>query len=346
MLSCPKITVVMSAYNAAAYLDEAVSSILDQTFRDFEFIVINNGSTDDTSSILEKYRKLDNRLRVYYHEQNGWAPAANYGYRLARGQYIAMMDGDDFSYNHRLERQLEYIERSPRTGILGTWISRLKNGVLAEDWCSPTNSKTLKWKNFFGMCMAYSSVLMRREVMEKLNFHREDLLHAEDVDFFLRASAITEFGIVPEVLYRYRVWPGSETQRHLEVVREIHVRLLGAFIKEFLKTDPPMGAVTGLRQTRVGPLFEDLPQIRATVALIQDLYWQFEKENSLSPEERREISWDAAKRIASLALQASRFDTRGFMSLSMRALKLNYRLLNPSAIMKGLERRRSFNFAG
>jgi hypothetical protein len=113
-----------------------------------------------------------------------------------------------------------------------------------------------------------------------------------------------------------------------------------------LNVDPPVEAVAGLRQTRVGPLFEDLSQIRATVALIQDLYWQFEKENSLSPAERREISWDAAKRIASLALQASRFDTRSFMSLSMRALKLNYRLLNPSAIVKGLERRRSFNFAG
>jgi hypothetical protein len=121
---------------------------------------------------------------------------------------------------------------------------------------------------------------------------------------------------------------------------------LTAYIKEFLQTDPPIGAVTGLRQTRVGPLFADLSQIRATVALIQDLYWQFEKENALSPEERREISWDAAKRMASLALQATRFDKRGFMSLSMRALKLNYRLLNPSAIVKGLERRRSFNPAG
>jgi hypothetical protein len=194
--------------------------------------------------------------------------------------------------------------------------------------------------------MAIPAVLMRREVIEDLHFLREDLLHAEDVDFYLRAGAITEFGMVPEVLYRYRVWPGSETQRHRELVEEIHVGLLTAYIKEFLQADPPIGAVMGLRQTRVGPLFADLAQIRATVALIQDLYWQFEKENALSPEERREISWDAAKRMASLALQATRFDKRGFMSLSMRALKLNYRLLNPSAIVKGLERRRSFNPAG
>jgi len=327
-------------------LDEAVSSILDQTFRDFEFIVINNGSTDDTSSILEKYRKLDSRLRVYYHEQNGWAPAVNFVCRLARGQYIAMMDSDDFSLHRRLERQLAYMEKSPRTGIVGVWISKLRNGVTDEDWCPPTNAKMLKWHNFFGVCMAHPAVLIRREVMEKLDFYREDLFHAQDVDFFLRAGAITEFGVVPEVLYRYRVWPGSDTQRNLQNVRQTHVQLLASFIKEFLRTEPPHEAVAGLRRTRVGPPFENVAQIHLTVALIQELYWQFERKNSLTAEERREVSWDAAKRIASLALQASCFDTRSFMSLSMRALKLNYRLLNPSAIAKGLGRRRSFNFAG
>jgi glycosyltransferase involved in cell wall biosynthesis len=323
----------MPVYNVAAYLDEAICSILDQTFRDFEFIIINNGSTDNTSSILEKYRERDSRLRVYYHEQNGWAPAINYACRLARGQYIAMMDGDDFSYNNRFERQLEYLEGSPRIGILGTWVSKLKNGMAAENWCPPASSKTLKWHNFFGVCMHLAAVLMRREVMEKLHFCREDLLHAGDVDFFLRASAITEFGIVPEVLYRYRVRPGSDTQLHLQIVREIHVRLLASFIKEFLQMDPANEAVVGLRKTRVGPPFENLKQIHLTAALIEGLYRNFIKQNALSPEERREISWDAAKRIAFLALQASRFDTRAFMSLSMRALKLNYRLLNPSAII-------------
>lgn len=338
MPSTPKISVVMSAYNVAAYLDEAVRSILDQTFRDFEFIIINNGSTDDTGSILEKYRKLDSRLRVYYHEQEGWAPAMNYGCRLARGQYIAMMDGDDFSYKHRFERQLEYIERSPRIGIFGTWISKLRNGVAAENWCPPTSSKTLKWHNFFGVCMAHPSALVRREVMEKLDFYREDLLHAEDVDFFLRASAITEFGVVPEVLYRYRVWPGSNTQLHLQLVRDTNVRLLASFIKDFLNVDPPVEAVAGLRKTRVGPPPDSLRQIRLTAALVKRLYETFVNKNNLTAEEHREISWDAAKRVASLGLLASRFDRVKSISLLMQALKLDYRLLSPAAIMRGLDR--------
>ncbi len=337
----------MSAYNAAAYLDEAVTSILGQTFHDFEFVIINNGSIDDTGAILDGYQKLDSRIRVYYHEQEGLIPALNYACRLARARYVAFMDADDISLPRRLQLQLEYLEAYPEIGIVGAWVHKMnKDGSPRVAWCPSSSPKMLKWTHFFGMCCCCPSAMMRREILEQLDFFRSDLIHAQDVDLWLRASLITEFSCVQEILYKYRVWPGSITQFHLHAVRETHVRLLASFIKDFLNVDPPLEAVAGLRQTRVGPLFENLSQIRATVALIQDLYWQFAKENSLSPEESREISWDAAKRVASLALQAWRFDNRGFMSLSMRALKLNYRLLNPSAIMKGLERRWSFNCAG
>ena len=94
----PKVSVVMPAYNAALYLDEAVTSILNQTLRDFEFIVINDGSTDDTISILDKYERSDNRLRVYHQENQGMIAALNRGCRLARGKYIARMDADDVSF--------------------------------------------------------------------------------------------------------------------------------------------------------------------------------------------------------------------------------------------------------
>ncbi|MGH7767493.1 MAG: glycosyltransferase family 2 protein [Candidatus Binatia bacterium] len=346
MLSTPKISVVMSAYNAAAYLDEAVSSILHQTFRDFEFIIINNGSTDDTGAMLDKYRRQDSRIRVYYHEQQGLARALNAACGMARGQYIALMDADDVSLAHRLARQTAFMENHPQIGIVGTWISKLKNGSVTRNWCPSTSPKMLKWSLFFGICVSTPSIMMRRDIVSRLTCPlRSELLHAEDVDLWFRASKITEFGCVSEVLYQYRVWPGSSTQLHLQIVRETHVRLLASFIKDFLESDPSMEAVAGLRQTRIGTPFKNLGQIRSTAALIQKLHDRFLRENSMTFEERREISWDAAKRIGSLALQASRFAARDFLSLSMRAVKLDYRLIHPSAIMKGLERRRAFNFA-
>lgn len=347
MVSTPKISVVMSAYNAAAYLDEAVCSILDQTFRDFEFVIINNGSSDDTGSIVDKYYKLDGRIRVYYHEQHGLAPALNYGCRLARGQYIALMDADDISYPQRLEKQLEYIERHSEIGILGTWICKIdKSGAVTGIWRPPTNPKMLKWTHFFGVCVAGSAVLMRREIIEKLNFFRPDLLQSMDADLWLRASSITEFGNVPEILHKYRVWPGSTFQSHRQLAWETHIELLVPFIKNFLNLDPAIQAVAGLRQTRVGPPPHDLKQILLTAALIQKLHQNFLKKNHLTFKERREIAWDAAKKVASLALQAGRFRIPDFVSLFMRAVKLDYRILYPSSILRCLKRRRSFDFVG
>jgi hypothetical protein len=116
------------------------------------------------------------------------------------------------------------------------------------------------------------------------------------------------------------------------------VKLLTSFISEFLHADPAVEAVAGLRQWRVGPPLENLQQIRLTAALIEKLYQNFMKENHISSQERREISWDAAKKLGSLALQASRFGALSFMPLFMQALKTDYRLLYPSAIMRGLER--------
>lgn len=346
MVSCPKISVVMPAYNAAGYLEEAVSSILGQTFRDFEFIIIDDGSTDATPSILKRYAALDSRIQVYRQENQGMISALNRGCRLSRGEYIARMDADDISLPKRLERQLEYIERQTQIGIVGTWIYNMdQNGSVKRAWCPPTNPKVLQWTHFFGVCVSHSTVLMRREILENLDFYRPEAIHGEDVDLWLRASSITEFGNVPEILSKYRVWSASTHQIGLQMRSERHVQLLASHIKGLLNVEPAIEAVAGLRQTRVGPPPENLSQIRLTAALIQQLYETFVKKNNLTSEERREISWDAAKKVASLALQASRFDTQTSASLLMKALQLDYRLLHPSAMMKGLQRTLKHKFA-
>ncbi len=339
MISLPKISVVMPAFNAAEFLDEAVCSILNQTFRDFEFIIVDDGSTDDTARILQKYAKADSRVQVFPQANEGMISALNRGCRLARGRYIARMDADDISFPERLQKQLAYIEGHPQIGILGTWIYNIdQNGSLRGNWRPPTNSKMLKWTLFFGVCVAHPSVLMRRDVIAQLNFYRPDAVHGEDVDLWFRASSFTEFGNVPEVLLKYRVWTGSTHQRGLQVRSDRHVQLLASYIRDFLNVDPPIEAVAGLRQTRVGPRIENLGQIRLTADLIQDLYHNFIKENHISFHERREISWDAAKKLGSLALQALRFDTQTSVSLLIKALQLDYRLLHPSVVMTGLQR--------
>jgi len=346
MSSSPKISVVMPVYNAGPYLRDAMSSILDQTFRDFEFIIINDGSTDGGAFILNEYERKDIRIKVLHQDNQGMIAALNRGCRLARGQYIARMDADDISDTRRFERQLEYIEQHAEIGILGTGTCNIdKNGRMRTQGRWPTNPKMLKWTHFFGVCVAHPTVLMRREILERVNFYRPDATHGEDVDLWLRASKITEFGNVPEILFKYRIWNDSTSQADSKQRRPMHTELLSSFIKEFLAVEPNMEAVEGLRQTRLGIPPRNLHQILLTASLIRKLYRKFTKANSLTVSERREIASDAAKRLAFLSLHASRLDKVAFISLALQALYLDYRLLSPSSVAKGWERSRQFSNA-
>jgi glycosyltransferase involved in cell wall biosynthesis len=338
----PAVSVVMPAFNAATFLDEAVQSILDQTFRDFEFIIVDDGSTDDTARILQKYTYADDRVKVYRQENQGMIAALNRGCRMAQGQFIARMDADDISLPHRLERQLEFLKGHPEIGIVGTRASKIdEEGSIIGEWHLPSNPKVLKWTLFFRVCVIHPTVLMRREILAKSNFYRSEAIYADDWDLWLRASAIAEFGNTPEILFKYRVWSKSTSKHLSQECWEAPLKLLAPFISNFLNESTSIEAVVGLRGTKLA----SLGQIHLTAALLEKLYYRFAAEHSLSSEELNEISRDAAKKLGCLALQASRFSGRESLSLLIRAVRLDYRLLSPSAILKGLERRRSWNFA-
>jgi glycosyltransferase involved in cell wall biosynthesis len=339
----PEVSIVMPTHNASATLDEAVCSILDQTWQDFEFIIVDDGSSDDTLHKLERYARLDSRVKLYRQRKEGMIAALNRGCRQARADYIARMDADDISLPRRIERQREFLERHPEIGIVGTWASRMdEKGSIIGEWCPSPNPQVLKWGHFFGCCVIHPSVLMRRQILEVLEFYKVDAVHAEDRDLWLRASAITEFSNIPEILLKYRVWHKSTSKRLRQEYVDNAIKLGVFFISDFLKDNTSIEAVAGLRGTTLA----NLGQIRLTAALLERIYHAFVAENSLSSQDRKEISWDAAKKMGSLALQASRFSGLEFLLLLARALQLNYRILSVSAILKALERRRAWDPAG
>jgi glycosyltransferase involved in cell wall biosynthesis len=336
------VSVVMPTYNAESTADEAVCSILSQTWKNLEFIIVDDGSTDNTVSILERYEKLDGRISVHCQVKEGLVAALNWGCRRARGKYIARMDADDISLPCRIERQVEFLNGHPEIGILGTWVSRMnENGLITGESRPSTNAQVLKWQHFFGICVIHPTVMIRRELLEKLEFYRPEVLYAEDMDLWLRASTITKFGNVPEVLFKYRVWRNSISKRLRQEYLDKAIELGAAFISEFLKEEISNDAAGGLQRL---PL-STMEQVEHTATVLERLYHTFVAQNSLSSEEIKEVSLDAAKRMGRLALQASRFSRLKSLFLLKRALQLNYRLLSPSAILTGLERHRSMNFA-
>src|SRR6266446_9100847 len=133
MNSPPTVSVVMSVYNGQRFLSEAIQSILRQSFSDFEFVIVDDGSTDKSSGILAEYMRLDGRIRVHRHTNKGRAISLNIGIELSKGRYIARMDADDVALPNRLKEQVDFMELHPEVGLLSGSYERIRsNGRLLD----------------------------------------------------------------------------------------------------------------------------------------------------------------------------------------------------------------------
>ncbi len=197
------ISVVLPAFNAEKYIAEAVRSILDQTLTNFELIVINDGSTDNTLAILEELRDKDARVIVISRENRGLVESLNEGIDLARGKWIARMDADDIALPHRFERQLEWLERTG-ADISGSWVQRFGSSDKRVVRL-PQTDDAIKMAMLFCSPFAHPAVIMRTSLVKRLGYDKR-WEKAEDYDLWERAAeAGWKMANVPEVLLSYRV---------------------------------------------------------------------------------------------------------------------------------------------
>jgi len=213
--SMPKVTVLMSVYNGEAYLDESISSILDQTFKDFEFLIINDGSTDKSLRIINKYAQQDKRLKVISHGNKGLVTALNEGVQLARGKYIARMDADDISLPTRLEKQFAFLEANSNCSILATRVIVIDEyGIQQGDWeedVDNVSSEAILRYLPTSSCLAHPSIMVRADVLR--NYKYRNIPASEDYDLWLRlATDGKHISKLREPLLKYRMSPGSITQ--------------------------------------------------------------------------------------------------------------------------------------
>jgi len=198
----PIISVVMSVYNAEKYLDEAIQSILTQTYKDFEFIIINDGSTDKSLKIIEKYKNQDERILLISRENKGLIASLNEGIEKARGEYIARMDADDISLPSRFEEQIEYM-RNENLDICGTSIQLFNENKLYKIWNYPRNNNDIKFILMFMSAFAHPTVIIKRDIFNNIKY--EDYKHAEDYKLWCDIAAYGyRMGNVDKVLLKYR----------------------------------------------------------------------------------------------------------------------------------------------
>ena len=226
-MSNPLISVVLSVYNGEQYLSESIESILNQSYRDFEFIIIDDGSSDKSLEIIRSYN--DKRIVVISRENRGLIASLNEGILKSKGKYIARMDADDISLPTRFEEQVEFLEKNSKVGLCGTAVIGFSDKGDESPWILSQKSKTIKSQMLFSSSLAHPTVMMRRELIVKHQlFYDENFKYAEDFELWTRFANVTELANLKTPLLRYRVLENSESrmadrdvQRRYEVISAI-----------------------------------------------------------------------------------------------------------------------------
>ena len=232
MLTMPAVSVIIPVFNGERFIKEAIESVLAQTYQDFELIVVDDGSTDGTSRIVQNYPKVQYLYQSRDQVQGGQCSARNRGIHAAGGRYIAFLDCDDSWYPEKLAHQVPVLDRHPEIGVVYSDQERI-NG----------QGKTLKivrcanWKGgyeaafFGGHNLANSSMLVRKEILEKAGFYDEDMSACSDKDLFVRLFDQCQFFCVNKVLIKKRRHSRPFGRRHgfessaLEGMRRLQTKL-------------------------------------------------------------------------------------------------------------------------
>ncbi|PXV64127.1 glycosyl transferase family 2 [Dysgonomonas alginatilytica] len=233
------VSVLMPAYNAAEYIGEAIDSILEQTFKNFEFLIIDDGSTDSTADIIEQFN--DTRIKLIRNEGNkGLIYSLNYGLDIAQGKYIARMDADDIAFNTRLEKQVEFLENNPDISILGTAFVFMGTSYEIHH---PNYNDEIRIKLLDDVVFAHPTVMMRRDVINLNNIrYNADYTYIEDYRFWVEAAIKNvKMANLEEVLLQYRQHPNQVTsqraQEQLETKQRIKLEYLSHYFGENLTSD-------------------------------------------------------------------------------------------------------------
>lgn len=253
----PRVSVAMSVYNNEAVVGQAIDSVLAQSFGDFEFLIVDDGSIDGSPAILDAYARRDPRVRVFHEPNRGLIASLNLLAARARGDLVARMDGDDVALPERFARQVAFFDAHPECGVLGTNTHEIDEaGAVTE--CTdfhPFEHAAILAALERASPFCHSSVMMRRDVLIASGGYRAAYRHCEDYDLWLRLALRTRLANLPDRLLLYRRSPGQVSNRHAlaqqtgaAVARIAHEeRLAGrADPTEGLESLPPVEALDGL----------------------------------------------------------------------------------------------------
>lgn len=240
MVSTPLVSVIIPSYNAASFLKEAVDSILNQTYKNLEILIIDDGSTDNSISICKEYSNLDDRIQLIENKTNiGLVNTLNKGILLAKGHYIARMDADDRSHLNRIERQVAYLNRHSEVSVVGcNALSMDMNSKVAKKpstiYCDP---HTISFSAYFTQALIHGSVLAKSAILKE-NPYDVNYKHSEDFELWLRLiSKNYQIANLREVLYFYRINEKGVSQQNSDTQIKSHNKASYYYLNQLTPKD-------------------------------------------------------------------------------------------------------------
>lgn len=248
----PLVSVLLPVYNAEPYLPAALESILRQDHEHLEIIAIDDGSTDRSLEIMERYRKNDRRVHIVSRENRGLIATLNEGLSLARGELVARMDADDISYPSRFSRQVALFNQRPGLALCGTGIDTLVGDRIIRGTPNPIfRSGSLRTLSMFFTIFMHSTVVYNRKVIPApMLAYDASYVHAEDFDLFRRIAGRCPVAIIDEALVAYRIHGDSVTNKHKRRMRQTHLKIVAEnLLQERLVDDTSALAEIGVAVT-------------------------------------------------------------------------------------------------
>lgn len=256
-MNTPRLSVILPAYNAARYLPDAINSILQQTFSDFELLVLNDGSVDNTEQVVMEFN--DPRIIYIRNVQNiGLANTINKGLSLARGELIARMDADDISLPTRLETQVRYLDEHPDVMLCSCALQQF--GASDQQMIGREDFELVKAEMLFSSAIGHASSVWRKAFFEENHLmFMQDEFPAEDYGLWTRAVFYGKMVNIPDLLYRYRIYPEQVTatdMRSAEKCRQIRQKYIARlcpyvskeYIDAFISMDDGISAYSQWRK--------------------------------------------------------------------------------------------------
>lgn len=276
----PKVSVLMPAYNAEKYIGEAIESILNQTFTDFEFIIINDGSKDNTADIVKRYAAQDKRIKFINNSENkGLIAVLNEGLDVCRGVYIARMDSDDISFPERFAKQVEYMDAHPECGVLGTWVEKIGTHM-KRIFRNRAKVRVLDMI-VHGSQVVHPSAMIRRSVLVENNIKYDpQYKYAEDYAFWVDILQCAEIHNLHDILLKYRWHNNNVSLVHENEQNMCTERIRHKILSKLLSSDIDIKKISHITKESNERfyLFGFLPVIRRKqYSIFKTKYYLFEK---------------------------------------------------------------------